>query len=81
MNAVKRRLREIAWWVLRVVRPQDDEIDIALRKTWGAVGLPVASYSEDYVLPPGKFTDVLILTARDLGNPLRTVGQLKDLLR
>lgn len=81
MNLLKRKLRLLAWWMLQHIHPAQDEIDIVVQRVWAKAGLPADAYHEDYELPPHKFTDLLTLSARELGNPLRTVGQLKSLLR
>lgn len=82
MDWCKRKLRQLAWWLLQTVHPAEEEIDVVLRAVWGDVGLPLDAYHRDFdLLHSGKFHDVLILASRRLGNPLITLDHVRELLK
>lgn len=72
-------LRGLAWYVLATVHPPADEIDQALRAAFADSGLNVETYALDLDLGTKKY-EVLHHAANRLGNPLRTVADLKRLL-
>ena len=63
-----------------VCRAWRDAIDAALRAAFSDCGVNVSSYTLDLDLD-GKRYEVLHHAAKRLGNPLRTVADLKRLLR
>lgn len=80
MNIFRQWLRTTAWLVLSTVKPSDDETDRALRAAFADCGLNSSDYALDMDLGPKKF-EVLFHAANRLGNPLRTVADLKNVLR
>lgn len=72
--------RREAWHILATCHPADDEIDAALRAAFADCGVNIGSYATDLDLD-GKRYEVLHHAAQRLGNPLRTVADLKRLLR
>lgn len=73
-------LRAIAWWLLRSLPPAEDEIDAALRGAMADIGLDPASYAPELDLGTKRY-QVLDAAAKRLGNPLRTVADIRALLR
>ena len=80
MNRLRTLLRSLAWWVLATVRPQDDEIDAAIRASFVDVGLDPATYIVDLDLGSKKY-EVLHHAGRRLGYRFETVAQIKELLQ
>ncbi len=80
LNTFRQWLRSTAWLVLASVKPSEDETDKALRAAFADCGLNSADYALDLDLGPKKF-EVLVHAANRLGNPLRTVADLKNVLR
>lgn len=75
-------VRAWAWWTLANVAPPEDEVDAALRRAFLRAGLNQALYQPDFDLRgSGKLHEVLLHASDDLGNPLRTVEDVKALLR
>ena len=82
MNRLRRLIRSWAWWILANIQAQPDEIDLAIRGGFADCGLNVAHYDDQFdVRASGKFHEVLVHAARRLGNPLRTVADVKELLQ
>jgi hypothetical protein len=82
MNTAKQWLRSLAWWVLGNVKPSEDDVDAALRRAFLRAGLNQDIYQQDFDLrSSGKLHEVLLHASDDLGNPLRTVSDVKALLR
>lgn len=80
LNIIRQWLRSTAWLILATVKPSDDETDKALRAAFADCGLNQADYAHDLDLGPKRF-EVLVHAANRLGNPLRTVADLKNVLR
>lgn len=81
MNSkVSRVLRTVAWWVLRHVRPTEDDIDRALREAFMDAGVSLDHFTHDYD-PGAKRLEILHHAAVRLGNPLYTIEDLRRLLR
>lgn len=81
-NRLIKFLRALAFFVLATYKPDEEEIDAAVRYGFKEAGLNASLYSEDFdLLHSGKFHEVLIHSSRAIGNPLTTVADLKDLLR
>lgn len=78
-NRLYSLLRECAWFILRTVHPQPDEIDAALRGAFQDAGLAADNYAVDFD-PGPKRLEVLHYAAERLGNPLRTVRDIRRLL-
>lgn len=82
MNRVKRWLRSLGHWLLANVHPKADEVDTIVQKVFAECGLNAEQYEEHFDLQAsGKLHEVLIHSARQLGMNLRTVGDVKFLLR
>lgn len=86
LNNLRRRgariLRAFAWWILATVHPSADEVSLAIAGAFADCGLPIeAAKNEDFdLVQAGKLHEVLYHTSHRLGNPLTTVGNLRDLL-
>jgi hypothetical protein len=77
---VRACLRSLAWWVLAHVRASEDELDAAIRAAFNDCGVNVDLYALDLDLGTKKY-EVLHHAANRLGNPLRTVADIKGLLQ
>ncbi len=80
MNKIKSLLRSIGWWILKNIKPTEDEIDIALRAAFQDCGVNPSIYSLDLHLGDKKY-EVLHFASQRLGNPLITLGDIKNLLQ
>lgn len=81
LNKFRILIRGFAWWILGSVKPTPDEVDKALLKAFGDCGLNKELYSPEFdVLHSGKLHEVIVHASRNLGNPLVTVNDLKELL-
>lgn len=82
MNGMRIWLRGLAWWILGNVKPSENDIDAAIRAAFAHCGLNHDAYAPEFdVRQTGKFHEILIHAGDALGNPLRTVADLKALLR
>jgi hypothetical protein len=81
MNTIRLWLRQLAWWMLGNIKPAENEVDAAMRHAFASAGLNVDLYSPEFdISTSGKFHEVLFHASQELGNPLRTVNDLKELL-
>jgi hypothetical protein len=79
---MRRWLRSFARWILATVHPPADEVDVTVLQVFQDCGLNREDYQEDYDLQRvGKLHEVLIHSAHALGFDLRTVADVKSLLR
>ena len=69
-----------AWRILRDRLPIEDEIATALRRAFLQAGVALEQFAPDAALG-GKRYEVLHHAAIALGNPLRTVADIKELLQ
>lgn len=75
-------LRYWAFQVLKRVKPEPTDIDLAIKEAFAHCGLPLDSYSPEFdLLHSGKFHEVLHHAALKIGNPLITVEDLYRLLK
>lgn len=81
VNTVRRFLRSFAAWMLANIHPTPTEIDAALVAAFRECGLPVDRYSGAFdIAAAGKLHDVLHHATHRLGQPVRTVDDLRRLL-
>ena len=76
---MRRMLRAFAWWILATVKPTPDEIDAAMQKAFVQAGVALDTPTESDL--GVKRYEVLHHAAIALGNPLRTVADIKELLK
>ena len=72
--------RQHAWEILVTCLPQDDEIDAAIRGAFQDAGVGLDTFAPEMDLGTKRF-EVLHHAAIRLGNPIRTVADLKGLLQ
>lgn len=72
-------LRRLAWWVLGNVKPNETEVDRALRAAFAEVGLNIDAYAPETILG-NKALAIVFHASEKLGNPIITLQDVKELL-
>lgn len=79
MNKLRSLLRACAWWILGNVKPQENEVDKALRVAFAEIGLNIDNYAPETILG-NKALALVFHASEKLGNPIITLQDVKELL-